>query len=210
MSGLAASAPSATNQYVAPLTVSAIPGSSASSPLVIQVVGMSAPVGQSPHWTAYWTAISTPIVALAVAVIAALIAYRQWKTATVAAETAKNKLKLDLFERRFAVFSAAAQLIVKMHRDDDPDDEKIFAMFPKMAGAEFLFDDAVNAYLLEELFKHTAKVMSLKHALLDARASGDQILIDKLAADQLAERAWFDLQLDELKRLTRPFLELAH
>lgn len=45
------------------------------------------------HWTAYVSAFGLPIVAA----VAAAIAFYQWKTA-------RNKLKLDLFEKRIAVY----------------------------------------------------------------------------------------------------------
>jgi Flp pilus assembly protein TadB len=46
------------------------------------------------------TALLTPVIAL----LGILIAYQQWRTS-------RNKLKFDLFERRFAVYDAAVQLI---------------------------------------------------------------------------------------------------
>lgn len=45
-----------------------------------------------PHWTAYVTAVVVPVIAL----IAAWIAFRQW-------QIARNKLKLDLYDKRMAV-----------------------------------------------------------------------------------------------------------
>ena len=44
-----------------------------------------------PHWTTYLAALLTPTVA----VLGSYIAYRQW-------HLAQNKLKLDLFDRRFS------------------------------------------------------------------------------------------------------------
>jgi hypothetical protein len=53
-----------------------------------------------PYWTQVLSALLTPTIA----VIVAIIAYRQWKTA-------QNRLKLDLFDRRFAVYDAARNLL---------------------------------------------------------------------------------------------------
>jgi len=43
-----------------------------------------------PHWTNYLAALLTPTVA----VLGSIIAYHQWRTA-------QNKLKFELFDRRF-------------------------------------------------------------------------------------------------------------
>ncbi len=48
----------------------------------------------------------TGIGQLAVACAVGYIAYRQWRTAQQQAETARNKLKHDLFERRLKVYDA--------------------------------------------------------------------------------------------------------
>jgi hypothetical protein len=57
-----------------------------------------------PHWVEIVSRPSTPIVATVAATIAGLIGYRQWRTA-------QNKLKLDLFERRLAVHTAAMRFL---------------------------------------------------------------------------------------------------
>ena len=54
------------------------------------------------HWTAYLSALSVPMIAL----FGAIIAWRQTRTA-------RERLKLDLFDRRFAQYDAARQLVVK-------------------------------------------------------------------------------------------------
>ena len=68
-----------------------------------------------PHWTTYLTALLTPTVA----VIGSLVAYRQWVLA-------RNKLKLDLFERRFAVYEAARNLLASIMTSGKAKDAEIF------------------------------------------------------------------------------------
>ncbi len=55
---------------------------------------------QLPIWTEYVRVLGTPVVALLAASIAGFIANRQWKTA-------RNKLKLDLFDKRIAIYKLA-------------------------------------------------------------------------------------------------------
>jgi hypothetical protein len=57
-----------------------------------------------PHWTAYLSALGTPIVALIAAGWGGYIAWRQWRTA-------QNRLRLDLFDKRFAAYAAARDVM---------------------------------------------------------------------------------------------------
>lgn len=176
---------------------------------MIQVVSVPQAAPVEPHWTVYWSAFATPFVALIAAAIAASIAYRQWKTAAAAVTTAKSKLKLDLFERRFNVFQAASRLIVRMAQDTAHDDKAVAALLGETAGAEFLFDEKVNSYLVGELYVRTGNIMRRQYEMLTAQTS-DAKLFNKLADEQMTELEWFEGQLDVWKDLTRPFLELTH
>ncbi|MFX1678042.1 hypothetical protein PV762_02315 [Mitsuaria sp. CC2] len=162
-----------------------------------------------PHWTTYVQAIGTPVVAVIAAAIAATIQYRQWRTATASAETAKNKLKLDLFDKRFKAFNAAAKLIVKMQTEDVHSDKEVQKLIGELAGSEFMFDEAIQTYIVDELFKHVAKVMSLQHAMMQAIKKGDGSF-DGLSDEQETAKRWFDNQLDVLREKMTPFLHLTH
>lgn len=177
---------------------------------MIQVTSVPPAASVDPHWTVYWGAFATPFVALVAAAIAASIAYRQWQTATAAAATARNKLKLDLFERRFTVFQAVAQLMARMSSDTSHDDKAVMKLITETAGVEFLFDAEVNRYLVEQLYDRTAAVMRDQLERVHARARGDQPAVDTLTEELAANRRWFDGQLPVWKDLTRPFLELTH
>jgi hypothetical protein len=65
--------------------------------------------GTDPHWTAYVTALLTPIVA----VFAAYVGYQQWRLN-------RHKLKLDLFDRRWAIYAATNDMLASLiHGSDD-------------------------------------------------------------------------------------------
>ena len=164
-----------------------------------------------PHWTTYLQATATPVIALIAAGIAATIQYRQWQTAKAAAETAKNKLKLDLFDKRFAVFNAVARLVTKLsNAEAHHDNDSVKALMAKTAGTEFLFDETVYEYVTDEIFKHAAILMSLQWAEAQAKARGEHQRAAELAVKRELECTWFEQQLDVLKRHTAPFLQLTH
>ena len=88
-----------------------------------------------PHWTAYLSALLTPTVA----VLGSLIAYRQWRLA-------QNKLKLDLFDRRFSVFEAARSLIASIMTSGKAKDEEVFKFLFATREAKWLLDSSVAEY----------------------------------------------------------------
>ena len=63
------------------------------------IVGFEERQITNPYWTQVLSALLVPTIAL----FACYIAWRQWRTA-------QNKLKLDLFEKRFAVYDTARNL----------------------------------------------------------------------------------------------------
>lgn len=194
-------------------STSAAAASSSSGPIAIQLV--TVPVAGPPpdlHWTTYVQAIGAPVVAVVAAAIAASIAYRQWKTAQVAAHTARNKLKLDLFERRFTVYADTRQLIATMCNIAEHDREATFALMAKLGSSEFLFDESVRAYIEDELVAQAGKVLSLEWRRRNAVEAHEHSLEREIADEHRATVNWFcrQSQDDTLKRHLRPFLQLTH
>jgi hypothetical protein len=74
------------------------------------------------------------------AVIAAWIAYQQYRTA-------RHRLRLDLFERRLAVYDSAITLIQSAVRDGNLQTDNVFTFVRDTRQAEFLFDQPVLAYI---------------------------------------------------------------
>jgi len=89
-----------------------------------------------PHWTAYLTALLTPTVAI----LGAFIAFRQWKLA-------QNKLKLDLFDRRFKVYEAARKFLSSVVTNGEVTDEALHAFMYGTREAEWVLSQAVADYI---------------------------------------------------------------
>ena len=100
-----------------------------------------------PHWTAYLTALLTPTVA----VLGAMIGYRQWRLA-------QNKLKLDLFDRRFKVYEAARDLLASIMTSGKAMDDKVFKFLVATREAKWLLDIDVANYLGGSPHAHTVGV----------------------------------------------------
>src|ERR1700733_1277510 len=92
---------------------------------------------QLPCWVQYVWALGPSFVAIVAALIAGYIALRQWLTA-------RHRLKLDIFDKRFAVYEATKMLITK--RPIRPHDLGEF--YNGTRGAEFLFDGDTRTFLM--------------------------------------------------------------
>jgi len=96
-----------------------------------------------PHWTAYLTALLTPIVAF----LGIYIAYQQWKTA-------ENKLKHELFDRRFSVYDAARTFLMSI-AESHKSIELLKAQcefFSKTREAKWLLNTTIADYLHKECY----------------------------------------------------------
>jgi len=83
--------------------------------------------------------------ALTAAVIGFLgiyIAWRQW-------ETSAYRLKLDLFEKRFAIYEATIDFILSIRGGGKVLDENLSVFKEKTLAARFIFDDKIADYIKE-------------------------------------------------------------
>ena len=79
-------------------------------------------------------------VALVAAGIAGIIAYRQWKTAY-------DRLRLDLFERRYSMFESVMKTLAGVVSAGTITHNNQVQLIRTLRGAEFLFDRDMEEYL---------------------------------------------------------------
>ncbi len=102
------------------------------------------------------------------------IARQQAATAAAAAQTAKSKLRLDLFERRLNVYNAAMTAITTTLQNGDfsATDEREFLI--GIQGARWIFDERIYHYLRHELWDQLTDLhmanQNLKDAIADRKA----------------------------------------
>lgn len=150
----------------------------------------------NPHWTAYMTALFTPVVAF----LGVLIAYRQWVTA-------RDKLRLDLFERRLAIYSAfrttLGQIFVKGQLNQEDEQKYLNGVSSSM----WLFGEDVHKYLADEFW---GKLM--EHHLLVSELDGAVVGIERreLAKKKSELRSWFLVQDKRAEMLFLPYLGFHH
>jgi len=145
-----------------------------------------------PHWTAYLAALLTPTVA----VLGSFIAYRQWRTA-------QNKLKHDLFERRFSVYDAARTLLASIMTSGKAKEEELFKFLSGTREAKWLLDKNIAEYLY-----HKAIDLQCLASELEGLPIGDERSSN--VRKQTEIKKWFLKQYEVLDEKFSPFLKLEH
>jgi hypothetical protein len=125
--------------------------------------------GHSRDWIDVLQALLTPTVAAA----AVVIGCAQWWTA-------RNKYRLDLFDRRWAVYVATREIIsaIFTHAMTNSDDNRKFLQ--GIRGARWLFDERVDIYLRKELWPCVCQLTAANSMLEDnAPKNGKAAAADK-------------------------------
>lgn len=149
-----------------------------------------------PHWTTYLSALMVPMVA----VLGILIAYRQWRTA-------QNKLKLDLFEKRFAVYAATRELMSAIMTSGSVQDPAMFRFFADTREAKWLLNADIAHYLEKEL-RHKMLHLQALEGELDGFAIGPARTANVKQQSEL--KTWLLNQYEVLDEKFAPFLTLTH
>lgn len=150
-----------------------------------------------PYWTAYITAVVVPIIAL----IAAWIAFRQ-------SQIARNKLKLDLFEKRLAVYETVQKILETAAEKGKLTQEERLNYFVGIRSARWLFGPEVFKYLEETLRPEIAN-LDLHNAVMEEEPPGDERRTRHVRA-RLETTERLSAQLKEFDRLCKNDLTLKH
>jgi uncharacterized protein YebE (UPF0316 family) len=126
------------------------------------------------------------------------IAVRQAETARQAMDVATAKLKLDLFEKRLAIFQQAWSVIGYAASGRPYDFAKLGALQNKLHEAGFLFGKDIEEYLLNLRSK------AFEEQQLLTRIDKEGMYVDQSVRDQhKILQEWF---LQESKNIQTPFL----
>jgi hypothetical protein len=113
--------------------------------------------------------------------IAGYIAWRQWKTSS-------QKLKLDLFDRRFRVFQAVRDILGMMYTTVS-DDKKLYEFLSQTRDVEFLFGAEIRDYV-ETVWRHATRLSDAKKQLTAILDTAPIETRQKLAQVETEEVQW--------------------
>ncbi|WP_131667112.1 hypothetical protein [Comamonas thiooxydans] len=104
------------------------------------------------HSRTYALPVSSVYVAYKFGRSQAAIGRRQATTASLSMQTARNKLRLDLFEKRFSVFEAAETIIQKAKSHSSINSSDIDKYLSDVKTATWLFDKGTAKFLTYDIY----------------------------------------------------------
>jgi hypothetical protein len=149
-----------------------------------------------PQWIGYLSALATPAIAL----LTGLIAYRQWKTG-------QDKLKLDLFDRRFALYEKARELLARRATSGKLEGGDVVEFIRGTRSSKWLFNQQIAAYFEKEIGERGLELETLISELEGLPAGAER---SKNVEKQRAIKDWFDAQFEALDDKLSKFLTLSH
>ncbi len=146
-----------------------------------------------PECLAVAQGLLTPLIAL----LALYIAFQQYIIG-------KRRLRLDLYDRRFAVFRALMDLHVRVFEAGAVNLQEIRVFMAKTNEASFLFDDEIPAYL-GQVYQRAVDLMALNRKL---ESTGLPTGEERTRASQESSAlcAWFADELKSAKERFLPYL----
>jgi hypothetical protein len=142
--------------------------------------------------------VSTATLSLGIAtlLVTGYIAWQQW-------QTARNKFRLELFDRRFPVYEATMKLAVALGKQGICTQEEFDEFVIATKGVRFLFNQKLEDYC-ETLRKRAIAVITANQNL-DALPTHEERAKSGEYLDQ--RRSWFNDQLDEIPKRFKRFLK---
>jgi len=131
-----------------------------------------------------------------VAVVGAYIAFQQFWLAS-------ERLKLDLFEKRFSVFAAARLFLSKVTQNAGVSTEDYWQYRGAVAEATFLFDEDVIAFL-DEIDSRAVHLWTVEEEM---KGTPDGPNREMLAGRVREEVNWLTSQLPMLKPTFEPYMK---
>lgn len=157
-------------------------------------------------FTTYVQPCLAPGVALIGAGTAAYIAWRfgsiQARLAEQQARTARNKLRLDLFERRLKVYQAVADYLTEVPTWA-PGDSRLDEHLPKFAAVRWLFRDDVSNWVYAELLDEVRKYVMDRSALTNRPGELAVVALQATAGSMALQKQW-----QRLGEVFGPYLRL--
>jgi hypothetical protein len=127
------------------------------------------------------------------------IAWQQWRVA-------ENKLRLDLFDRRYKVYDATKKFLAVIIREATCTDSQLFEFNVGTSDAEFLFEADLVAYLAQ--IRKRALHMRTAQQLFEPLPVGDERSRHVQAAHD--DLSWLSDQITAMTKAFTPYLGFAN
>lgn len=139
--------------------------------------------------------IATLFLSLAVVVIA----WQQYRVA-------ENKLRLDLFDRRYKVYDATRKFLIQIAQYNSFEEPELVNFAAGISDAEFLFGADVVEYLKQ--IRKRALDMRDHQAILEQELRDDEL--SRRAHTEQDHRSWLKKQITDMASVFAPYLGFAN
>lgn len=159
----------------------------------------------SRDWFSYLTGIGLPFATLLIAASVAYFAFLQWKTN-------KEKLRLDLYNRRFEIYVRTLEFYAALSDYKPTDNQKEFqeirlSFFKSYREAQFLFDENSGIYkMLLRLHRISFKITGFKEDGKTLADSGCHEELTKMNEEAHDNMMMFAIYIEELEKAISPYL----
>jgi hypothetical protein len=141
----------------------------------------------------------SPIATLLVGLALAFIAWQQM-------QIARNKLRLDLFDRRYRVYDATRNFVAAILRDTTFQDAQLRDFYVGTSDAEFLFGSDILNYLTH--VKTRANTMRVQRTIYERMPVGEERLVETQKEHEHFK--WFTDQPTNITIVFSPYLGFSH
>ncbi len=188
-------------------------GVTVGNPLVLQVASVPSAGPQAPHWSVYLQISGTLFIAGIAAWITWRMQNRQVDIARGALRTSENKLRLDLFDKRYAMFLAGRSLISDQHMlgvdtENTSSFTRMQALIEATVGASWLLDDQVEKFLKQVADGAVERYRDYQDRLRRNQPTWRELGWDSGEVEDRNERIKKDQA--KLVSLFRPFMRIRH
>jgi hypothetical protein len=137
---------------------------------------------------------------LVIAIITVYIARQQWKAN-------RQKLTLDLYERRLKVFEAVRDILGMMYTTVS-DDGKLYTLLSQTRGAGFIFGAEIQEYI-ESVWRHATNLSDTNKHLRAILDSAPPEVRKRLADIESEEVKWATAETRVVEQKFKKYLDLS-
>ena len=137
-----------------------------------------------------------------IAIIATYIAWQQWKTN-------QQKLNLERYDRRLAVYEEVVKILSIVVRDADASYEDLLNFRASISEADFLFGEEIPIYI-DEIYKRGINLRRWNKEYRDySQPKPDGYDHKKVVDEGHKEILWFSKQFAPAKEKFMPYLDIS-
>ena len=141
-----------------------------------------------------------PIVTLFLSLTVVIVAALQWRVAD-------NKLRLDLFDRRYKVYDATRNFVAIIIKEATFTDSQLVDLNIGTSDAKFLFGPDIEAYLAE-IRKRAVHMRTARQLLEKPHVSDDEL--SRHTRAEYDDLLWLCEQITEMTKNFAPYLGFAN